>query len=321
MLQVCAIAGHSADRVLADDAPPPVRTDSAYALTTDDIMVFARQNVKTMRRTMAKLDRAFVRLGVEKHPGKDVRAASSATCIGIDVCQGRFLAPSATSLVKLFCAVLYMWQCGAFLQTTPHQLAALLGVMQWHCQLNRPSFSVFHCVYEFTKSLPGNVAKPIPKRVFEEIALFIFLVPCLEADLARPWLGDVLASDASSAYGFGLCGFSCHPRFARSVGQLAARPGAFAQLDPDCGEDVVLPKAGVPHRLGLRMSRFRTILSVRKQHQVHSGALEASAVTLILRWLLRSPGKHGKRVAALVDAQAVIGALAKGRSSAPTLRR
>jgi hypothetical protein len=68
------------------------------------------------------------------------------------------------------------------------------------------------------------------------------------------------------------------------------------------------------------MSRFRTILSVRKQHGARAGALEAAGVTLMLRWLLRTPTKHGTRVAALVDAQAVIGALLKGRSSAPTLR-
>ena len=41
----------------------------------------------------------------------------------------------------------------------------------------------------------------------------------------------------------------------------------------------------------------------------------------MLRWLLRSPGKHGTHVTALIDAQAVLGAVSKGGSSAPTLRR
>ena len=68
------------------------------------------------------------------------------------------------------------------------------------------------------------------------------------------------------------------------------------------------------------MKKFRTILSLKAKYKAHSGALEAAGVSIMLRWLLRSPEKHNARVCALVDAQAVIGALAKGRSSAPTLR-
>ena len=68
------------------------------------------------------------------------------------------------------------------------------------------------------------------------------------------------------------------------------------------------------------MSSFRTLLSVKARYAAHSGALEAAGVTILLRWLLRSPSRHGRRVSALVDAQAVIGAITKGRSSAPTLR-
>ena len=40
----------------------------------------------------------------------------------------------------------------------------------------------------------------------------------------------------------------------------------------------------------------------------------------MLRWLLRTPAKHSCRIAALIDAKAVLGAVCKGRSSAPTLR-
>jgi len=39
-----------------------------------------------------------------------------------------------------------------------------------------------------------------------------------------------------------------------------------------------------------------------------------------LRWLLRRSSRHGKRTTLLVDALAVRGAIAKGRSSAPTFR-
>ena len=41
---------------------------------------------------------------------------------------------------------------------------------------------------------------------------------------------------------------------------------------------------------------------------------------MALRWFLRSSTRHGKRMVLLVDAPAVKGAVAKGRSSAPSLR-
>jgi uncharacterized membrane protein len=73
--------------------------------------------------------------------------------------------------------------------------------------------------------------------------------------------------------------------------------------------------------LGLTKSSFTTIVSAKALHRAHSGALEATAVVLLLRWLLRSKDKHAHRVVALVDAQAVLGAAAKGRTSAATLKR
>ena len=39
-----------------------------------------------------------------------------------------------------------------------------------------------------------------------------------------------------------------------------------------------------------------------------------------LRWTLRSVARHARRTLHLVDAQAVKGAIAKGRSSSPTLK-
>ncbi len=53
----------------------------------------------------------------------------------------------------------------------------------------------------------------------------------------------------------------------------------------------------------------------------HSGALEAEAVVLLLRWLLRTPNRHSARVVALVDAKSVLCAASKGRSSAPSIKR
>ena len=63
------------------------------------------------------------------------------------------------------------------------------------------------------------------------------------------------------------------------------------------------------------------MLSVRAKKVQHSGAMEAQAVLLALRRLLRNGTLHGHRGFFLVDARVVRAALTKGRSSAPTLRR
>lgn len=76
-----------------------------------------------------------------------------------------------------------------------------------------------------------------------------------------------------------------------------------------------------PVKINVAWKRFRTILSTRRKHVAHSGALEATGVVLGLKWYLRKKQHHATRLPMLVDAQAVLGALVKGRSSAPTLFR
>lgn len=80
-------------------------------------------------------------------------------------------------------------------------------------------------------------------------------------------------------------------------------------------------KAAIPVKIRLHKHRFRTIIATRCRQSAHSGSLETSAVSLGLQWLAKNPKYHSHRVVFLVDAQAVLDALAKGRSSAPTLFR
>ena len=79
-------------------------------------------------------------------------------------------------------------------------------------------------------------------------------------------------------------------------------------------------RIGTPHRLHLNKARFSTVLSLRCRFPAPPGALEAGGLVLLLRWLCRSTRKHSHRVIVLVDAKAVIGAAAKGRTSAPSFK-
>ena len=132
--------------------------------------------------------------------------ATSATCIGIDIEEGRYLAPHAQSMIKYLASLVHMRSLGSALRISPLQLGALLGLAQWHAQLNRPTYSIFYHVYDFVRGEPGDVPVKLPENVWQEIVLFSCVLPCLEADLARPWLPELLASDASAAFGFGVQG-------------------------------------------------------------------------------------------------------------------
>ena len=80
-------------------------------------------------------------------------------------------------------------------------------------------------------------------------------------------------------------------------------------------------RIGRPHRLALSRGRFTTVISAKTRFGGHPGLLEAQAVRLTLEWLGRNAKNLSHRVVLLVDAKAILGAVAKGRSSARTIRR
>ena len=66
---------------------------------------------------------------------------------------------------------------------------------------------------------------------------------------------------------------------------------------------------------------FRTVISARRRFEAHSSTLEAGGVVLGLKGMLRQSRNHSSRATFLIDAQAVLGAIAKGRSSAGAIKR
>eukprot|EP00928_Gymnodinium_smaydae_P061722 TRINITY_DN45745_c0_g1_i1.p1 TRINITY_DN45745_c0_g1~~TRINITY_DN45745_c0_g1_i1.p1 ORF type:complete len:1002 (+),score=67.19 TRINITY_DN45745_c0_g1_i1:59-3064(+) len=317
MIAVCRSAGLDESAMLAPDLPIPKRMDECFSLATDDVIHFATvRNTATSR--MRRLDRAFASNHVLRHPDKDINAVTSGTCLGLDLDDGIYLAPSASSLGNLLTCCMHIIGSDTYFCMQPKQLASIVGLVQWFCLLNRPLFSSLWAVYEFCKRLPDYRAQVVPQEIKDELLLVVFLSPYFEADLTRTWQTDLLASDASPAYGFGLSAANVGAQAVRNLAVHAQRSACHVRFsDDEAGE---VPRAGLQHRLSLRKSAFRTLLSVKATYKAHSGSLEAAAATLLLRWLTRSPERHRKRTAALVDATAVLHALSKGRSSAPTIR-
>ena len=87
------------------------------------------------------------------------------------------------------------------------------------------------------------------------------------------------------------------------------------------GDPEEKPKVGSELRLPLTMSDFKVLFSIKAKEVSHSGAMELEVVKLGLLRVTRNARNHGHRGSFLVDAQVLGHALAKGRSSARSLKR
>ena len=106
----------------------------------------------------------------------------------------------------------------------------MLGVIQWNDLLSRPLFSILHCTYAFARRSRQNVVQQLPASVVKELLLVVALAPTWEADLIRPWLGELQATDASTSFGFGVSTCKCSPHFARKLGRLSEKRGDYVRL-------------------------------------------------------------------------------------------
>ncbi len=129
----------------------------------------------------------------------------------------------------------------------------------------------------------------------------------------------MLASDASTTYGYGVSISSLVVEHVRRLARLDTKAGDHVVLGrgvPDDGVD----RVGEPHKLDLGFDDFATVLAVRAPEE-HINLMEGRAFLAALRWFLRSAGRHRRRLVVLIDSRVWIGAAAKGRSSSMPLLR
>ena len=180
-----------------------------------------------------------------------------------------------------------------------------------------------HRVYELARA-ESTDRSSLPGVALAEFLLVACLLPWIDADLTREWQNVVVASDASPSYGFGVSVADAPPDLLRAFAREATLPNTHVRLHRYgvyVDEEAEKPRVGRACQLPIAKAAFTTVVSAKASHLAHAGTLEAGAIQLALRWLLRSTKRHSRRTVLLVDAQAVRGAVAKGRSSAPCLRR
>ena len=264
------------------------------------------------------LDHAWSVQGIRGQPAKSIDVQANGTALGVDLVDGTHLASHLDGLVSLMLGAtdLFMHK-----QAAPVEVNSMLGKIQWYDLLNRFLLSALHGAYDFVRHDEDATIVSVPEGVLGDLALNTALFPYWTVDLTRGWMNTLLVTDASDSYGFGVCVAEVPPpKLVREVASLPYSEEVHIRCTPEPGAPTERPRSSADVRLPFGLMHFRPVLSQRARFKAHAGGLEASAVAQGLRVLSRSVGLYGRRGAFLVDAKAVMGALRKGRSSAPTLR-
>jgi hypothetical protein len=197
--------------------------------------------------------------------------------------------------------------------------ASILGIAQWFAQITRWMYSVFDAVYEFQRREPQQEPVSVSSDALDELLTFVALSPLLPADIERDFIPLVTACDASPSFGFGVSVRSCEMEVIKELATLSERNGDYIRTaESDDAEERY--RVGEPTTLPFSKNSFTDVLSVKAKMVQHSGAMEAHAVLLLVQWALRSTSRFNRRLLVLIDAKAVLYAVLKGRSSAPTLK-
>ena len=324
MVRSCCWAGFPRECFLteADRLPPPLIASvcGALAVNTDDVSHFGRASAPEVKRMdlppLALLDQGWTEQGIRAQTRKQCDLVSTGTVLGVDLFEGTQLTPALEGLVLTLLAATDLFN---HRQATPREVNSLLGKLQWYGLLNRFLLSCFKDVYPFVDSDFPDVLEDVPPLVLDELALNVALAPFTIIDLTRGWMDIIPASDASEAYGFGLSSATAAPSLIRDVASLPYECASHVRCAFEEGAPAERQRDGNEYRLPFVLSRFKPILSQRSRWKTHSGGLEASAVAQSLRLLSRRRQLHSHRGVFLIDAQAVMHALRKGRTSAPTL--
>jgi hypothetical protein len=209
---------------------------------------------------LAQLDRAWERAGIISNDSKAADLVSEGRVLGVELRNGTKLqarGEKVNAILSAFCDLAGHPVC------SPLSLAAFIGQLQWQCMLARPLFSCFDTVYSFVRLQPESIDQPLHDGVLSELALCCSLFGLWAADLTRPWLPLMVATDASGSHGFGMSVAGCSPELCRDVAACAGEGDMVARLMCLPGDPPELARKGVEYRLPLSMDDFRDVFLSR----------------------------------------------------------
>ena len=323
MLAQTTAVGLVERHLLADDKPSPnfAEVDECFAICTDDVMHWAR-TVPLAKARLARLDDQWRGSGIMRRPDKDVDWSLHGTAIGCDFDgEDGFLDASSSKQMQALHDAASVLASGS---TSPGSVMQVMGSLQWFDLLARSKLAVYDTIYDFEQLPNPDASQVMPPAARGELQASIALAPFWSADLSRPFLPFISATDASTTFGFGVCVADATEDVVRAVASYAEKRGDYVVLNrsvADVAGKVPKRRLGIPHHLRVRAEDFKTILSLKAKCPAHNNVLEAEAYLTWLKWLLRSVKHRDARAVCLVDSKVVLGGVTKGRSSSRPLLR
>ena len=176
--------------------------------------------------------------GIAKNPEKDIDDSLNATCVGVDLVDGREWRPPAGRLWMLLDGVLDLCNLRV---GSPGGIAAYIGVAQWYNLLRRLHLSIYDALYDFSS---GEKAKDwtsdtLSDAIIGELLIDLILVFCV-VDMALPFLPVVAATDASTVFGHGGVVSNATVSEVMEIARLACKSGGHVRLDdgPELSEEL-----------------------------------------------------------------------------------
>ena len=121
LLGVCTASGLTTERMLADDLDTPADLSAVFS-TGDRRRHVVHFGKGRERGTVgSQSDQEFVTHGVLAHPDKAINAALNETVIGIDLADGRYLAPNTPKLLLVLSGCLHFL---TLQRASPFEIAA-----------------------------------------------------------------------------------------------------------------------------------------------------------------------------------------------------
>ena len=303
--------------------PPPFRVsrDRLLRLGYIDDEGLASASLRLAQWGVQVVDDALADAGMPTKPSKRVlpdKGRFLTVLLGIALTLDARLMPSPETVRKLEGQTRYLLRQHG---VSPRQVGSVLGRWIWVMLLNRPLLSVFDEVFSFVRTASAK-RRRMPGPVRLELQAALALLPGLVFDLTTPYSSVCVASDASDWGGGGVYA-PLETNTAEMLHGYSVRKGWNDQVD-------VPPEDLLPHEdlrcppsltAFVQTSTWKCAIRHKWRWKDHITLQEGRAHLLQLQWLARQPRLHRCRQPFLIDNQALVGALAKGRSSSRRLNR
>ena len=222
-------------------------------------MIFSDAGPDHTTTAALAVEEAMIAHGIVKNPDKDVDDVLTATCVGIDLVDGRFWCPPVKRIWSLLDAV-----CDLAEHRTcyPGGVAGYLGVAQWFNLLRRMRLCVFDNVYTFCS---GSLAKDwtacrVSDDIIGELLLDMSLSLFGRVDLQLPFLPLIGATDASTIFGLGGVVASSTIAEVRAIARMACKSGGHVSMsDGPEFDEALLARLGKRHEVPLELGDFDVI--------------------------------------------------------------